>query len=60
MKQTIEIEVPEGKKAVWKNNKVVFEDVTPKLPKTWEEFCDLYTIKSTKGGCSIFHRNQIK
>ena len=48
MKQTIEIEVPEGKKAVWKNNKVVFEDVTPKLPKTWEEFCDLYTIKSTE------------
>lgn len=39
MKQTIEIEVPNGKKAVWKNNKVVFEDIIPKLPKTWEEFC---------------------
>ena len=37
MKQTIEIEVPDGKKAVWKDNKVVFEDI--KLPKTWEEFC---------------------
>ena len=39
MKQTIEIEVPDGKKAVWKNNKVVFEDIKPQLPKTWEEFC---------------------
>ena len=39
MKQTIEIEVPEGKKAVWKEGKVVFEDLEPKLPKTWEEFC---------------------
>ena len=39
MKQTIEIEVPDGKKAVWKNNKVIFEDIEPQLPKTWEEFC---------------------
>ena len=39
MKQTIEIEVPDGKKAVWKDNKVVFEDIKPQLPKTWEEFC---------------------
>ena len=39
MKQTIEIEVPDGKKAVWKEGKVVFEDLEPKLPKTWEEFC---------------------
>lgn len=39
MKQTIEIEVPEGKKAVWKDGKVVFEDIKPLLPKTWEEFC---------------------
>ena len=38
MKQTIEIEVPDGKKAVWKDNKVVFEDIKPKLPKTWEEY----------------------
>lgn len=42
MKQTIEIEVPDGKKAVWKDNKVVFEDITPQLPKTWEEFCNKY------------------
>lgn len=42
MKQTIEIEVPEGKKAVWKDNKVIFEDIKPELPKTWEEFCEKY------------------
>ena len=51
MKQTIEIEVPDGKKAVWKDNKVVFEDIEPQLPKTWEEFCKNYPIK--KGECFI-------
>lgn len=51
MKQTIEIEVPEGKKAVWKDGKVVFEDIEPNLPKTWEEFCKNYPIK--KGECFI-------
>lgn len=51
MKQTIEIEIPEGKKAVWKDNKVVFEDIEPQLPKTWEEFCKNYPIK--KGECFI-------
>ena len=45
-KQTIEIEVPEGKKAIWKDNKIIFEDIAPKLPETWEEFCELYPIKS--------------
>ena len=45
MKQTIEIEVPEGKKAIWKDGKVVFEDIAPKLPETWEEFCEFYPIK---------------
>lgn len=44
MKQTIEIEVPDGKKAVWKDNKVVFEDIKPQLPKTWEEFCETNPI----------------
>ena len=38
MKQTIEIEVPNGKKAVWKDNKVIFEDIKPQLPKTWGEY----------------------
>lgn len=41
MKQTIEIEVPDGKKAVWKDNKIIFEDIKPQLPKTWEEFCNM-------------------
>lgn len=47
MKQTIEIEVevPDGKKAFWKDNKVVFEDINPQLPKTWEEFCKLCNIR---------------
>ena len=45
MKQTIEIEIPEGKKAIWKDGKIVFEDIAPKLPETWEEFCKLYPIK---------------
>ena len=45
MKQIIEIEVPEGKKAVWKEGKVVFEDIKPKLPKTWIEFCNQNKIR---------------
>ena len=49
MKQTIEIEVPDGKKAVWKDNKVIFEDIKPKFPKTWEEFCEQNAIKSREG-----------
>lgn len=46
MKQIIEIEVPEGKKAIWKDGKVFFEDIAPKLPETWEEFCKLYPVQS--------------
>ena len=46
MKQTIEIDVPEDKKAVWKDGKVVFEDIKSQLPKTWEEFCNEYEITS--------------
>ena len=48
MKQTIEIEVPDGKKAVWKDNKIVFEDIKPQLPKTWEEFCKQNNINKNK------------
>ena len=51
MKQTIEIEVPEGKTAVWKDNKLIFEDIKPQLPKTWEEFCKQNEIK--RGECLI-------
>ena len=48
MKQTIEIEVPDGKKAVWKDGKVVFEDIKPQFPKTWEEFCEQNAIKRSE------------
>ena len=39
MKQTIDIEVPEGKKAVWKNGKIEFIDVEPhwKSIKTFKD-----------------------
>ena len=45
MKQTIEIEVPEGKKAVWKNGKIEFIDAEPhwKSIKTFNDafwYCD--------------------
>ena len=46
MKQTIEIEVPDGKRAIWKDGKVIFEDIKSQLPKTWEEFCKNYPINS--------------
>ena len=45
MKQIIEIDVPDGKKAIWKDGKVVFEDIyicTPKKEvKVEHEFVDL-------------------
>ena len=57
MKQTIEIEVPDGKKAIWKDGKVVFEDIKPQLPKTWEEFCKNYPTRITDwyidSGCGL-------
>ena len=46
MKQTLEIEVPDGKKAIWKDNKVIFEDIKPQFPKTWEEFCNSYPVNN--------------
>lgn len=48
MKQTVEIEVPDGKKAVWKDGKIIFEDIKPQLPKTWEEFCEQNDVKKTE------------
>ena len=47
-KQMIEIEVPDGKQAVWKDGKVVFEDIEPQLPNTWEEFCEQNRIKKSE------------
>lgn len=58
MKQTIEIEVPDGKKAVWKDNKVIFEDIEPQLPKTWEEFCKQNKIQD--GECYLDGCSKIK
>lgn len=47
MKQKIEIEIdaPDGKKAVWKDGKVVFEDTASGLPRTWMEFCDGHPLQ---------------
>ena len=56
MKQTIEIEVPNGKKAVWKDGAIVFEDIKSKLPKTWEEFCKNNPI-SDKEACIKYNGN---
>lgn len=57
MKQTIEIEVPDGKKAIWKDNKIVFENITSNLPKTWDEFCKFHPIV---GDCYIGRTSNIK
>ena len=56
MKQTIEIEVPEGKQAIWKDGKVVFKDIMPQLPKTWEEFCEQNEVKKTEYYLNAFSR----
>ena len=63
MKQTIEIEVPDGKKAVWKDNKVIFEDIKPQLPKTWEEFCRQNKIEKNEcylDACSCIEKAFIR
>ena len=39
MKQTIEIEVPDGYKAVYDKKTQRVEIVKVELPKTWEEYC---------------------
>ena len=57
MKQTIEIEVPDGKKAIWKEGKVVFEDIKHKLPKTWEGFCEQNEVKN--GECYISSQSDV-
>ena len=63
MKQTIEIEVPDGKKAIWKDNKVIFEDIKPQLPKTWEEFCRQNKIEKNEcylDACSCIEKALIR
>ena len=45
-KQVLEIEVPDGKKAIWKNGRVVFEDVdTMESIKTIEDAAQFLTDK---------------
>ena len=58
MKQTIEIEVPDGKKAVWKDGKIVFKDIEFQLPKTWQEYCDRAMIDKNEVVivCSLLDR----
>lgn len=46
MKQTIEIEVPEGYKAVYNTHTQQVEIISATLPKTWEEFCENNPIKA--------------
>ena len=40
MKQTVEIEVPDGYKAVYDTDTQRVEIVSATLPKTWKEFCE--------------------
>ena len=46
MKQTIEIEVPDGYKAVYDKDTQQIEIIEVILPKTWEEFCENNPVKS--------------
>ena len=55
MKQTIEIEVPDGKQAVLKDNQVIFEDIGSQLPKTWEEFCEISSISEKECLISYYY-----
>lgn len=48
MKQTIEIEVPDGKIAVWEDGKLMFKDTKTPLPKTWLEFVKTQDYKNTQ------------
>lgn len=48
MKQTIEIDVPDGYKAVYNKDTQKIEIVKIGLPKTWEEFCGDNPIKKNE------------
>ena len=58
MKQTIEIEVPEGYKAVYNKDTQKIEVVRATLPKSWREFCDTHPIEICE--CFISERSIIK
>ena len=61
MKQTIEIEVPDGKKAVWKDDKIVFEEApwykkekfNPDTLKPFDKVLACFTEQST-WCCGLF------
>ena len=57
MKQAIEIEVPEGYKAVYDKDTQEVEIVKVELPKTWRDFCENYPIKNRE--CFITERSKI-
>lgn len=52
MKQIVEIEVPEGYKAVYNKDTQKIEMLKSKIPKTWEEFCEDNPVKN--GECFIY------
>ena len=58
MKQTIEIEVPDGYKAVYNKDTQKIEVICATLPKTWEEFCENNPIKNWE--CFITERSKIE
>lgn len=58
MKQTIEIEVPDGYKVEYNKDTQKVEIVKIGLPKTWEEFCDNNPIKNWE--CFITERSKIE
>ena len=58
MKQTIEIEVPDGYKAVYNEDTQKIEVVCATLPKSWREFCDNYPIESYE--CLVSEHSTIK
>ena len=58
MKQTIEIEVPDGYKAVYDKDTQKVEIVKGELPKSWEEFCENNPIKNWE--CFITERSKIE
>ena len=52
-----------AKKAIWKDGKVVFEDIKPQLPKTWEEFCRQNKIEKNEcylDACSCIEKALIR
>ena len=58
MKQTIEIEVPDGYKAVYNEDTQKIEVVCATLPKSWREFCDNYPIENYE--CLVSEHSTIK